>query len=688
MGKPLTFKVTRNGELLSVEKFEQETIKIGRLSSAHLRLNDEKVSRIHAVVEVSDGGEVSVIDMGSTEGTFVNGEKINKAVLRPGDEVRVGDTCLVFVEEESEDLIKALKEDSKLSDVLEAPVTTPASESISAIGTFVESAFTDEKPRLETEELEPTKIEPTKRGPTKREPPKREPPKRDPTKQEPTKPVAAPVVVPPPIVSRKPIVTYQRRVALPPPRELGELNDDPAVTPENWALEVRQLWGDNVIELRYFQNDKKQILVGESDDVDFFIPADLLPANAFPIARVVQNDIVLAFNDKATGTVVENNGTSTTLQDMVSGPKAGRDPTFSQCYNITLPRQAVATVNFGKVGFRFRYVSKPAGFISKLSDRIDYTFLNSILLLLFMYSGMIATIQLRPKAIEGSEEELFKVPDRYVQFILTRPKPEQKDLAFLEKLKADISEKAGIAPRAPGAEGAAGKKNMPELGRRMAIKAIKIDDKELVGNKGLLGVLSGSGQYGVSTVMGGSGLGGELDGAIGNLTGSVVGDSGGMGGLGLKGTGTGGGGAPGSTTIGVGSLGTYGRGGNQVGYGTAVAKLKGRGESNISISVGNPIIMGSLSMEIIRQVIQSHRDQIKYCYSQELTRNPNLAGKVSVKFTISPKGFVTQAAVSESSLNNAIVEQCIIQKIHTWKFPEPKGGGIVIVNYPFILRSQ
>jgi outer membrane biosynthesis protein TonB len=156
----------------------------------------------------------------------------------------------------------------------------------------------------------------------------------------------------------------------------------------------------------------------------------------------------------------------------------------------------------------------------------------------------------------------------------------------------------------------------------------------------------------------------------------------------LKGTGTGGGGAPGSTTIGVGSLGTYGRGGNQAGYGTAVAKLKSRGESNISISVGNPIIMGSLSMEIIRQVIQSHRDQIKYCYSQELTRNPNLAGKVSVKFTISPKGFVTQATVSETSLNNAIVEQCIIQKIHTWKFPEPKGGGIVIVNYPFILRSQ
>ncbi len=98
--------------------------------------------------------------------------------------------------------------------------------------------------------------------------------------------------------------------------------------------------------------------------------------------------------------------------------------------------------------------------------------------------------------------------------------------------------------------------------------------------------------------------------------------------------------------------------------------------------------MGSLSMEIIRRVIRSHRDQIKYCYSKELTRHPNLRGKVSIKFTISPKGFVTQSSVSATSLKNSTVERCMTQKIRTWKFPEPKGGGIVIVNYPFILKSS
>ena len=154
------------------------------------------------------------------------------------------------------------------------------------------------------------------------------------------------------------------------------------------------------------------------------------------------------------------------------------------------------------------------------------------------------------------------------------------------------------------------------------MRAIKPDDKEVVGNRGLLAVLGSGGPQGLSTVMGGTGLGGELEGAIGNLGGPTVGDSGGFGGLGLKGTGTGGGGM--GNTIGVGRLGTSGRGGGRTGYGTGVSRIRRRAERNINISVGKPVIMGSLSMEIIRRVIHSHRDQIKYCYSKELTRNPNL----------------------------------------------------------------
>jgi hypothetical protein len=43
--------------------------------------------------------------------------------------------------------------------------------------------------------------------------------------------------------------------------------------------------------------------------------------------------------------------------------------------------------------------------------------------------------------------------------------------------------------------------------------------------------------------------------------------------------------------------------------------------------------------------------------------------------------------VRESTLKNDAVEQCIIDRIKTWKFPAPAGGGVVTVNYPFIFKS-
>ena len=62
----LSFKVYRDGELIATENFDREIIKIGRLSSAHLRLEDDKVSRIHAVVELAASGEINIIDMGNS----------------------------------------------------------------------------------------------------------------------------------------------------------------------------------------------------------------------------------------------------------------------------------------------------------------------------------------------------------------------------------------------------------------------------------------------------------------------------------------------------------------------------------------------------------------------------------------------------------------------------------------------
>src|SRR5687768_15313489 len=92
MPVPLTLKVFKGDNLVTAKDFERDIIKIGRLASAHLCLEDEKVSRIHAVIEVAADGSLSIIDMGSVEGTFVNGKRVNKGTLQSGDEISLGGT--------------------------------------------------------------------------------------------------------------------------------------------------------------------------------------------------------------------------------------------------------------------------------------------------------------------------------------------------------------------------------------------------------------------------------------------------------------------------------------------------------------------------------------------------------------------------------------------------------------------
>src|SRR5690606_5146141 len=88
------FEIVRNGELQGTQEFDLDAIKVGKLSSSHLRLDDPDVARIHAVIERNSDGAYTVMDLGSASGTLVNGDKITKAELRDGDTIQFGNTVL------------------------------------------------------------------------------------------------------------------------------------------------------------------------------------------------------------------------------------------------------------------------------------------------------------------------------------------------------------------------------------------------------------------------------------------------------------------------------------------------------------------------------------------------------------------------------------------------------------------
>ena len=82
-------------ELLALESGSR--LSIGRADTNDVAIPlDDRASRMHALVECLPAGW-SVRDLGSTNGTFVNGERIvGERALRAGDEIRVGETRLLF----------------------------------------------------------------------------------------------------------------------------------------------------------------------------------------------------------------------------------------------------------------------------------------------------------------------------------------------------------------------------------------------------------------------------------------------------------------------------------------------------------------------------------------------------------------------------------------------------------------
>lgn len=138
----------------------------------------------------------------------------------------------------------------------------------------------------------------------------------------------------------------------------------------------------------------------------------------------------------------------------------------------------------------------------------------------------------------------------------------------------------------------------------------------------------------------------------------------------------------------IGGVGTLGKGGGSSEYKGAGQLARGTvGTAEVGIIEEETEIDGGLDKDAISRVIQSQLGQIRYCYERQLSANPDLYGKVLVKFTIAASGTVVTQTIGQSSLNNAMVEGCILRRVAGWQFPQPKGGTTVLVTYPFLFKS-
>lgn len=140
----------------------------------------------------------------------------------------------------------------------------------------------------------------------------------------------------------------------------------------------------------------------------------------------------------------------------------------------------------------------------------------------------------------------------------------------------------------------------------------------------------------------------------------------------------------GANLSGGGGYGTKGKGGGQAGYGK-LSLIGSAGTASIPLGK-EALIEGGLDGDLIADVVNRNMGQVRFCYEQGLQSDPALAGRVAIRFIIGSSGQVKLADIESTTLNSKTVEECIVMRLRSWKFPLPEGGVDVKVSYPFMLR--
>jgi TonB family protein len=667
----MTFRIYQGEQLVRTETLAQDIIKVGKLPSSHLRIEDENVSRMHAVIEVTNPEEVYIIDLGSAAGTIVNGKKVNKGKLQNGDEILLGGTRIVV------EMAAATQEDEPTvlgtRPAPVAPAAPPPAPAAAVANPFAANPFVGS---------------PSAGGAL-------------------PNPFAAPAA---PVAAATAAPSHGHGHGGDEDSEnirYGIAASGPPVNPSdvetgNSAVEVVIMWGDmSVLHVAHL-SPLRTFVVGESEaKPDYLIGAEVLGTSRMPLVVDAGGNAAVVIPQGATGQVTVGDQ-SLSIADLQAQGKLQPCAEAAGAMQYTLPAGATARVEFRGLTF----VVKPTSEGRKVGvggpgvqwGQQIWTFVS-----LGVHTAFLLMFYFLPPRPASLSLDLLSQDSRLVQYLMEPPETvEEETPEWLQEQEQNDDQEGGTGKRHKDDEGAMGQESHEKTTNRYGIEGPQDNPdphmareaaREQARTAGAIGVLQAmAGAWNSPTSPYGqeSALGTDPMSALGALMGDQIGGNFGFGGLGLRGTGRGGGGT-GEGTIGLGNLGTIGHGagtGSGSGYGAGAGGFRGRSSSVPRIRTGEAEVRGSLSREVIRRVIRRHINEVRFCYEQELAQRPDLAGRVTVSFIIAATGAVQTASVANTTLNNARVETCVTQAVRRWTFPAPDGGGAVLVNYPFVLDSQ
>jgi hypothetical protein len=704
----LSFRIFQGDQLIREARLAQGVIKIGKVPSAHLRIDDESVSRMHAIVEVTAAG-VHIIDLGSTRGTFVNGQKVHKAQLRTGDSIQLGDARVEIAIAEA---------------ALEAAVAPAAPPALEARPV----ALPPPLPLARTPELP-----------------------------------AAPVAVAPAALAPAGSAALGGARAVEVAAMLGDsvIGVAHCVDPRGgkvarvtWALAAGGLAcllasavafyvsvdtaAQNAARLERHTRElgrpsytfKPRAVGGATSGVAFGglalglagltlalvraraerrspcyrigtapgveQPLEGAPSASFPLVAPSGDDFVFNYGPGIEGELIAD-GTSTPLAELAASGRVRPSATVPGAIEIPIPAAARIRARAGQATFLVSAVARPqpqvaAAFAGALEGRAMTYVAGSLAL----HLGIVFLLHQIPVADAGvnvdlgSREQLVMIGKDAGRE--TPPPPEQEAGDAGAGTDGESKQTTGMAlPTGiagdPGQQNDKGKLKImdsdtaPQLSRAEALEQART-----------AGVL-GSARLRDSI----SSLTSDLDLASGfdreNQWGLVDG-SGGAGrgtfGMGVSGDGRGGNcfsppcGIIGTGTHFTGTIGTGKYAGD--GYWTGKGG-NGKYREHVALvpKLGPPVVQNDgLDRSIIKRHVKQREAQIGYCYEKELLARPGLAGEVKISFLIGPSGTVQSAAGTGF---DEVVASCVAGVIKNIAFPASKSGAPIGVNYPFIFRT-
>jgi len=458
---------------------------------------------------------------------------------------------------------------------------------------------------------------------------------------------------------------------------------------EEVALEIAVLWNDEVAAIHHFRRGTK-VLAGDRPGSQVFLPSEFLGTEQFEL--VLPEERTFLLNVRAP----KVEGDCLIQGEIIKVADLERRGKLVERDFIRVDVGTKARLRFGPFTLMVSLSRLPEPVRTPLAKRLNvqdhvYSAISLILHLLFLILiTLIPEEQLRatrdPYERRSQAFKMIQVAEleRKAQEELERRRQEEERRKKAQEKFETTERVASETPRmdVKKSDDLLSKLTPEEIRERNKRIAEQALTRVLSSQQDLLGQVLGAGG---EPTMSGSGirvLGSHGPGAMVSGLDPFGGTLGGGGTGGFRGTP---GGMFGGSEFGPADL--KGVAGLDKGGEGGAPKLAFReGGGAPVVYTGAYSVTGELDKETVRRYIQSKMNQIRWCYQQEVQKNPDLAGQVVFQWIITPTGKVIGVKVVSSSLGNAAVEECIASRIATWIFPSPKGGGTVKVSYPFIFR--